>query len=104
MLNQKKLDTKMLDTIKGLQIRVITVTYSISANGAFNTNIYTAINNDLPSGYKFLGIVGYATNNINAVINNLHYYDSNYSLQMWNRSNSALSNQGLRVYYLAIPI
>ena len=85
-------------------LREIQIPYSMSGNSTFNTNLKTAIDNDLPSGYKCGGVTGFATNDVNAVVNNIGYYDSAYSIQLWNRSNSAISDKLCRVFYLAIPI
>ena len=83
--------------------REIAITYSIPGSSTFNTNLKTAIDNDMPSGYEFGGLAGFATNDINAVVNNLGYYDSAYSLQLWNRASSAIAEKNMRLFYMAQP-
>ena len=85
-------------------VRYIDFTYSVNANGSYNRNLKTLIDSDMPSGYRFGGLAGFASNNIQALTTNFGYYDSQYSLQMANRSGSAISNQTFRVLYIAIPI
>lgn len=94
-----------VSTIKNKEsvIRYIDFTYSINANSSYNRNLKTLIDNDMPSGYRFGGLAGFASNNVQALTTNYGYYDSQYSLQMANRSGSAISNQTFRVLYIAVP-
>ena len=76
--------------------------YTIDANSTYNTNLKTLIDGDIPSGYRFGGLAGYSSNNVLVLTTNFGYYDSAYSLQLVNRSNSAISSTTYRVFYLAI--
>lgn len=82
-------------------IRSVTWAYTIDANSNTNTNLYTLINNDLPSGATCLGVVGFSTNTVNVVPIAMQYYNSNYSAQLRNISNSSVSNN-LNVRYLCL--
>ena len=83
--------------------RQITWPYSITANGQTNTNLKTLIDADIPSGYTFLGIVGFSTAEQSAVPVSIRYINSNYSAQLKNVSSSAISST-LYVYYLAVKL
>ena len=87
------------DRINSLTIRVLQIQYTVNANSSTNFNLYTRINADLPNGYTCLGIVTVATNNINVYANNAGYYNSDYSLQLNNTSNSSVSTN-VRIDYL----
>lgn len=84
-----------------LSIRSVTWAYTIDANSNTNTNLYTLINNDLPSGATCLGVVGFSTNDVNVIPIAMQYYNSNYSAQLRNTSNSSVSNN-LNVRYLCL--
>lgn len=84
-------------------LREMQFLYSIPASSTYNTNLKTKIDDDLPSGYKFDGLIGYATNNVNVIVTNFGYYDSQYSLQMVNRTASALNNITFRLFYRILP-
>ena len=74
---------------------------SASAGTYYNSSEGNGLKNiALPSFNVGTGYVAFAnpTPSISSGV-----YISSYSLQMWNRSNSALSNQSFRLYYLAIP-
>lgn len=83
-------------------IKEIQHSYSISANSTYNTNLKTLIDNNMPSGYHFGGLCGYSSNSVQVITTNFGYYDSAYSLQLANRSNSAIGNTVYRIFYLAI--
>lgn len=83
------------------RVREISFNYTIGANSTYNVNLKTLIDNNLPSGYRFCGLCGYASNNVQVLTTNFGYYDSNYSLQLANRSNSAITSTLYRVWYLA---
>lgn len=85
-------------------IRELQISYTINANSSYNTNLKTLIDNDMPSGYKFGGLAGFATNNIQVIMNNCGYYDSAYSLQLANRSGSAIGSTICRIFYIAQPL
>ena len=84
-------------------VREISFNYTISANSTYNTNLKTLIDNDMPSGYRFGGIVGYSSNNVQVMTTNIGYYDSSYSLQLANRGGTSISSTLYRVFYLAMP-
>ena len=100
------IDSMATTTIKNGNsvVRYIDFTYSINANSSYSRNLKTLIDDDLPSGYRFGGLAGFASNNIQTLTTNFGYYDSQYSLQLANRGGSAISNQIFRVLYIAVPI
>lgn len=93
-----------VSTVKGKSIiqRVVAVSVSVAGNGQGNANIYTAINNDCPSGYRPIGLCGLSTNNQNIIPVAFRYVDGAYGLQLRNLSSTA-TTADVRVYYLAQP-
>lgn len=91
--------TSIIKNIKPT-IRTISIAYSIAANGNFNTNLKTLIDNDMPSGYMYGGIGGWTTNSNNVFMNSCNYGDSAYSFQLG--SMAAASGNAL-VSYMAVP-
>lgn len=87
--------------IATLTLRNINWNYTVSAHGEAHTNLKTLIDNDIPAGYKYLGIVGYRTNNANVIVNAVIYLDSGYSLQILNNASSDISNS-VNIQYLCI--
>lgn len=83
-------------------VRSVIWPYSMSANGNTSTNLRTLIDNDMPDGYGFGGLSGFATNSIYVQVCNLKYANTSYSLQLANRSASSVSGN-MEVYYIAIP-
>ena len=86
------------------QVLQIEQTYSIGGSGSWNANLKDLIDNNMPSGYKFGGLAGWALNETRASVVNCGYYPSAYSCQIVNRTTSSISNQSLRIYFIAIPI
>lgn len=84
------------------QIVLIEHNYTINANSTYNTNLKTLVDNNMPNGYHFGGLCGYASNNVQVLTTNFGYYDSAYSLQLANRGNSQASNM-FRIFFIAIP-
>lgn len=87
--------------VDGLTVRYVTWDYSIDANISANTNLKTLIDGNMPAGKRFLGIVGYTTNNANVVPTSMRYEETNYSWQLRNVSNS-LQEAKAYCYYLCI--
>lgn len=87
---------------KGIIQRSVGVSVSVGGNGTGNTNIYSVINNDCPSGYRPIGLSGLTTNNLNIIPVAFRYVDGAYSLQLRNLSSSAVT-ASVTVYYLAQP-
>ena len=87
-----------------MQVRRIDIPYSMTANGQFNTNLYTLINADLPSGWTYLGIAGFSTNEKMVYVVGCYYADSSWSFQIANASATAYNNKTAYVYYLATPL
>ena len=87
------------DAFKSFQVRTIFIQYTLSNNGNYNTNLKTLIDADMPSGYRCLGVVGYATNDINVVVISMRYTDSNYSFQIREFATAQISNTA-QVFYL----
>ena len=87
--------------IASLQMHYLRHDYTITANGATNTNLYTLIENAKPTGATVLGVVGYSTNDVNVIPISFKYDNGNYSLQLKNLSASAISNHA-DIYYLCI--
>ena len=84
-------------------VKELQITYTINANSTYNTNLKSLIDGEMPSGYHFGGLCGFSSNNIQVKTTNCGYYDSAYSLQLANRSNTAISSTTYRLFYLAIP-
>ena len=72
----------------GLEIRTVTAEFTIQANGNANTNLKTLIDNNIPSGKKFLSVAGYSTNDVYVVLSACRYGNSAYSLQLRNIATS----------------
>ena len=83
-----------------LIVRSISFSYTVNANGQYNTNIKTKIDEDIPSGYSCIGIVGYTTNSQSVFPVALTYSNSSYSLQLRNISSSQVT-ETVFVSYLA---
>lgn len=79
--------------------RTVQWSYSLTANGNSNTNLYTLIENNLPANYMFLGLAGFTTGNVQVVPISVRYSDSSYSLQIRNLSNSEQTGT-VTVYYI----
>ena len=84
-----------------LTVRSIGVPYTIAANGQWNTNLYTIINEDLPSGYEVLGIVGLTTNDVSVYPVSFQYYNGNYSFQIKNITSTSITGNAT-VRYLCV--
>lgn len=90
---------KLKQTSRKLEVRILAVLYSCSANGQYNVNLKTLIDNVLASGERCLGIVGYTTASIYVFAVSVRYDPSNYSLQFKNTTNSTISETSY-IYYL----
>ena len=85
--------------LASFQFRKVSFPYSIAANGNAHGNLYTLINNNMPSGYRFLAFAGFNTASVNVFMSNCRYANSDYSLELRNVSTSAIS-QTSEVFYL----
>lgn len=83
--------------------RTVDVPYTVSNSGTFAYNIYEVINNDMPSGYTFLGITGYTTNDQNVLLMSIRYVNSGYSLQGRSFYSGTINNK-VNVYYLCAKV
>lgn len=92
---------EMQAILDGLEMRSVSVNYTIPGSGQYNDNLYSIVNADLPAGKKCLGIVGFTSNSENVLIDSIRYENSAYSFQMRNLSSSATSNTAF-IYYLCI--
>lgn len=88
----------------GLVTRVVTITYSASANDTYNTNLRTIIDNDLPSGYECMGITGVQSGNKDCMVYAFRYVNSSYALGIRNISSTAVSDATAIIEYLCKPI
>ena len=78
-----------------LKVVNCTTTYSIGANASVNVDD-SFITSQTPSGYTFVGVVGFSTNDVNVVPISLRPFNSGvYSIQLYNMRNTALSNKTL---------
>ena len=84
-------------------VKELQLSYTVAANSTYNTNIKTLIDNNMPANHHFGGICGFVSNNVQVITINCGYYDSNYSLQLANRSGSAIGSTLYRIFYIAIP-
>lgn len=85
-------------------IRSVSWTYSCGATDTVNTNLKTIIDADMPSGYKFVAIAGYASGAVTCLPYSIRYADSSYSLAIRNVSSSPVSNITAQIRYLCVPI
>lgn len=84
-------------------LRQLQFNYTIQANSTYHRNLKTLIDADMPFGYICAGIVGYSSNNVQALTTNIGYYNSDYSLQVLNRQTSvSIASTLYRIWYLAI--
>lgn len=72
-------------------VRAVSRTFNANANATAYANLKSIIDEDLPSGYRCLGVVGFTTNNNNAFFISCRYDDYAYSLQIRNVSSGAIS-------------
>lgn len=83
--------------------KVANIPYSFPAvgNASWNTNLKTVLDNNCPTGYSVLGIVGWSTNSIYTMVVACFYHDGAYSLQLRHLTTSAESGT-FDVHYLCI--
>ena len=68
------------------------VSYTISANGTWNTNTtIPEITGKIPKGYTPVGIIGFTTNNANVIPVNMNYSGNAYAIMLKNTSNSSVT-------------
>lgn len=106
MANQKITLTDGTNTLYPktyMTIRGVSMPYTISAGGQYSANLYTAINNDLPSGWTCIGIAGFSSNEVDVTFVACFYGNSNYSLQLRNVGTSTRTNSAY-IRYLATPL
>lgn len=90
MLSVKETLTKLLTSgAIDLTERKVTWPVTVAANNNNNTNLKTLIDADMPSGYKYVCISGFSTNDVQLIPIAVRYNDSAYSLQVANRSTSS---------------
>ena len=82
-------------------IRELDIKFTVSANDQYNTNLYTLINNDMPSGYRFIAIAGFTTNSQYIVPVSVRYVNTAYSFQV-KRVTTGSETTTANVYYLAV--
>ena len=93
--------TDLSTKINGLAVRYVTWDYSIAAGLSDNRNLKELIDNNMPAGKRFLGIVGFTTNSANVVPASMRYEDTNYSWQLRNVGGSTQEAKAY-AYYLCI--
>ena len=93
--------TNINSALSGLSVRYVTWDYSIAAGISDNRNLKTLIDANIPSGKRFLGIVGFTTNSAYVVPTSMRYEDTIYSWQLRNVGNS-LQEAKAYAYYLCI--
>lgn len=93
--------TSLNSQIASFSIRSINVPYTADASGQYNTNLYSLINADLPSGYTCLGIVGYSTSNQYVYFIGCYYANSAYSFQVKNTSAASVTENAIIKYLCA---
>lgn len=86
-----------------IEDRYVSVPYTTTAGGQYNTNLKTIIDNDIPNGKKCVGIVGFTTNSTDVVPVAIRYTDSAYSFQVRNVGTVA-RNVSATVHYLCVKI
>lgn len=87
-----------------LTTRTVTITYSASANDTYNANLKTIIDNDLPSGYKCVGITGVQSGSNACMVYAYRYVNSSYALGIRNVTATAVSSVTATIEYLCKPI
>ena len=86
-------------SMRGLFVRELTVPMTVPGNSESHINIYPLINNDMPSGYKCYGIVGFGSGQQQIVVTNCRYIDHNWSFQLRNNA-TASQTVNATIYYL----
>lgn len=89
--------------LTSFEMRKVNFSYSIAANGNTHGNLYTLINNNMPSGYRFLAFAGFNTASVHVFMSNMRYVNSDYSIELRNVS-SATVTQTSEVFYLCAKI
>lgn len=84
-------------------VRTVSIPYTVAANSSFYTNLKTIIDEDLPSGYVCLGIVGFTTNDVGVLVMGIYYASTNYSFQVANTASRNITNTAY-VRYLCAKI
>ena len=84
--------------------RTVSTPYTVAANGTYNANLYTLINNDMPSGYECVGITGVQSGNKACVAYSFRYLNNGYSLGIRNIGSTAVSSATATIEYLCKPI
>ena len=98
--NETLLGSGDISVTSGFEVRSVTWSATVPANGAANTNLKTLIDADLPSGKRFLAIAGFTTNDQSLLLVGAYYNStSNYSLQVRNISSSSLT-KNTTIFYL----
>lgn len=77
-----------INALNSNEIRSVTMSMTIAANGNSNTNLKTLIDADMPSGKRFLALAGFTTNDVYLNLVACRYHNSNYSLQVRNTASS----------------
>lgn len=76
-----------------IQIKKVSLgSQTVAANSTKSINLYTAVTNATPSGYSFVGIVGFSTNHGSAVMISCRPTNSNYSFEYRNVSSGQITS------------
>lgn len=89
--------------LASFEIRKVNFSYSIAANGNTHGNLYTLINNNMPSGYRFLAFAGFNTASVHVFMSNMRYVNSDYSIELRNVSSTTVT-QTSDIFYLCAKI
>ena len=86
LLNVKNLLAKILTKIdEPVVIKKISLgSATVSANASFSLNLWTPCQNACPSGYSFVGLAGFSTNNGNVPVVSIRPTDSQWSFEVRN--------------------
>ena len=104
MLGIKETLTKLLTSgASDLTERKVTWPVTVAANNNNNTNLKTLIDSDIPSGYKYVCISGFSTNDVQLIPIAVRYTDSAYSLQVANRSNTSRTSN-VEINYICAKV
>lgn len=95
--------TALNNGLTSFEIRKVNFSYSIAANGNTHGNLYTLINNNMPSGYRFLAFAGFNTASVHVFMSNMRYVNSDYSIELRNVSNTTVT-QTSDIFYLCVKI
>lgn len=84
------------------QSRSVRISYNLNGGEKLHTNLKTIIDADLPAGYVFSGLAGFASGNGSVIISSCYYGNTEWSFQLTNFATSNVTTDAA-VYYICRP-